>query len=218
VQEAIALHLEGFKDIPETLAHAVLVAAVIRGVTVDIKKAALPELVQTAAGKARVSGPCAAAIWREATKQNSWNGPGVQEHDGKVHNVPLPKEIMAEIDEAEAIAAAWKVEIPARPTLLHEDASQGLPCKASATQGKAPASPVGGKDSPADVRANAVRNAIVQGNKRQALAAIDACTSAADLEACEAAGLKGDWRRAAVKRKIDKLADEGDGADGEADE
>ena len=53
-------------------------------------------------------------------------------------------------------------------------------------------------------KANDLRNTIVRGGKVDALVAI----SEADLAllcACDAIGLKGDWRRAAVRKRIDEL-------------
>jgi len=62
-------------------------------------------------------------------------------------------------------------------------------------------------EKPAD---NGLQNRIIQGRKADALAAINGCGDRGLLIACETIGLKGDWRRAAVARRIEDLRlDEG---------
>jgi len=60
-------------------------------------------------------------------------------------------------------------------------------------------------ETPRQKDANARRNRILQGGKKDALAAI-AEADLSELRACQAIGLKGDWRRAALAKRIGELS------------
>jgi hypothetical protein len=92
------------------------------------------------------------------------------------------------------------MEIPDRPTVVPTDAAQsdGKPVPSRGVQFAA-------NQTTDDIEANRVRNLIVQGRKAEALAAIAGCTDRTLLAGCQAAGLKGDWRRAAVAGRCGAL-------------
>ena len=122
--------------------------------------------------------------------------PRVDEYDGDIENVPATDHLLAATAFLERLAAAWGVEVPAAAAI-----ESPAPDSAQAD----PAKPGDKAETPADVRRNAARNAILQGNKRQATAAINACTDVAELQAIQALDVKGDWRRAAIGKRIADL-------------
>ena len=87
------------------------------------------------------------------------------------------------------------------------DATEGKRKKPRAVRKPAAASTAESAEQQAD---NGLQNHLVQGRKADALAAIAACDDAVLLTAYQALMLKGDWRRAAVARRIEDLRlDEG---------
>ena len=58
--------------------------------------------------------------------------------------------------------------------------------------------------------------AIVSGKRAEAEPAIERCADLAFLKQAKAKGLRGDWRRAAVAKRIDQLREDAVAADREA--
>ena len=162
--------------------------------------------VLASGGAKKILGAEMMRLWKKIEVYQYQQRPGVDNYEGRVLNVPASKTLLATIDLLEGVALAWSVAIPERPTAesvkapAEPEAAETPPAEKGASAGKLPKG-----QTPADVRANAARNAILQGNKRQAVAAIHACSDAAELLSIQAVGLKGDWRRAAVAKRIAEL-------------
>jgi ParB/RepB/Spo0J family partition protein len=172
-----------------------------------------------------------AAMWGCVEMREYAYRPMVAEYDGKVVNVPVGKGLVEGITFLEDLAQAWGVEVPLEPKIEPVATPSGAPVVLATAEprGAGPGTPLPQSKienpkskipaagavarTPADVRKTAARGAIFLGGKRQAMAAIKACTDSAELQAIQALGtLKGDWRRAAVAGRIKDLLKRGTGA------
>ncbi|HUW44614.1 MAG TPA: hypothetical protein VMW50_02350, partial [Dehalococcoidia bacterium] len=143
-----------------------------------------------------------------------------------------PSRRPAEGDEAETALSREEIAAGTRELLTAECQRFGLDARGRVTalRGRllerlgpgesAPPADVGGyasaqdgtrhqPESEPDRQRNAMRNRIVQGRRAEAMEAIAECDRADELTACQTIGLKGDWRRAAVARRIKELSKAG---------
>ena len=219
VDEAIAAYLEGFAaGAPKRMVETIIARYVGFEGSPSHWSRTRDELLEMrialAEGKTEIGGKILAELWRESACV-MMEAPGI-DYRGGAENVPLDADTMAEVDAAEAIATAWGVDIPPRPKKEDfaeepaekkpEPGKKGKKAKAAKKAMGAGSGDDAGGETDGQKAANHLRNRIVQGRKADALAAIAECEDRDALLACQALGLRGDWRRAAVSKRIDELA------------
>ena len=154
--------------------------------------------------------PAAAERVRDAA---GWMAPSRRTAEGDEAEKELPREEIAAGTRGRLVAECQRFGLDARGRIT---ALRGRLLERLGPAESAPPADVGGyasaqdgtrhkPESEPDRRRNDLRNRIVQGRRAEALEAIAECDSADELAGCQTIGLKGDWRRAAVARRIKEL-------------